>query len=104
MSKSLKNFITIKDALKKHTARQLRLLFLLHQWKDTLDYGENSMEVAIRYEKMVNVSTTPSPDAKKWSMLVPPRHPMRKNGQCTTLHLIRKNGQCNIGLSSDTNL
>lgn len=56
MSKSLKNFITIKDALKKHTARQLRLLFLLHQWKDTLDYGENSMEIAIRYEKMVNVS------------------------------------------------
>lgn len=54
MSKSLKNFITIKDALKKHTARQLRLLFLLHQWKDTLDYGENSMEIAIRYEKMVN--------------------------------------------------
>ncbi|XP_048730781.1 cysteine--tRNA ligase, cytoplasmic-like isoform X2 [Ostrea edulis] len=54
MSKSLKNFITIKDALKKHTPRQLRLLFLLHQWKDTLDYGENSMEVAIRYEKMVN--------------------------------------------------
>ncbi|XP_061178212.1 cysteine--tRNA ligase, cytoplasmic-like isoform X1 [Saccostrea echinata] len=54
MSKSLKNFISIKEALKKHTARQLRLLFLLHQWKDTLDYGENSMEIAIRYEKMVN--------------------------------------------------
>lgn len=79
MSKSLKNFITIKDALKKHTARQLRLLFLLHQWKDTLDYGENSMEIAIRYEKMVNefflnvknlLRTTPGTGVaafKKWN-------------------------------------
>ncbi|OWF41686.1 Cysteine--tRNA ligase, cytoplasmic [Mizuhopecten yessoensis] len=54
MSKSLKNFISIKDALKKHTSRQLRLLFLLHAWKDTLDYGENSMEVALKYEKSFN--------------------------------------------------
>ncbi|XP_053385262.1 cysteine--tRNA ligase, cytoplasmic-like [Mercenaria mercenaria] len=54
MSKSLKNFITIKDALKKHTARQLRLLFLLHSWKDTLDYGSDTMTGAIRYEKLVS--------------------------------------------------
>lgn len=54
MSKSLKNFITIKEALKKHTARQLRLLFLLHSWKDTLDYGTDTMTVAIRYEKFVS--------------------------------------------------
>ncbi|XP_060068191.1 cysteine--tRNA ligase, cytoplasmic-like [Ylistrum balloti] len=51
MSKSLKNFISIKEALTKHTSQQLRLLFLLHAWKDTLDYGENSMEVALKYEK-----------------------------------------------------
>ena len=38
MSKSLKNFITIKEALRKYTARQLRLLFLLHNWSDNLDY------------------------------------------------------------------
>lgn len=54
MSKSLKNFVTIQDALKKHTARQLRLAFLLHSWKDTLDYSENTMEVAITYERMLN--------------------------------------------------
>lgn len=53
MSKSLKNFISISDALKRHTSRQLRLLFLLHSWNDTLDYGENSMEVAIKYEKLL---------------------------------------------------
>ena len=56
MSKSLKNFITIKDALKNHSARQLRLAFLLHQWKDTLDYSQNTMREALAFEKLVNVS------------------------------------------------
>jgi cysteinyl-tRNA synthetase len=54
MSKSLKNFITIKDALKKHSARQLRLAFLLHAWKDTLDYSGNTMEMAVQWEKNFN--------------------------------------------------
>uniref|UniRef100_A0A672N0N6 Cysteine--tRNA ligase, cytoplasmic n=1 Tax=Sinocyclocheilus grahami TaxID=75366 RepID=A0A672N0N6_SINGR len=54
MSKSLKNFITIKDALAKHTARQLRLAFLMHSWKDTLDYSNNTMESAIQYERFIN--------------------------------------------------
>ncbi|XP_052002816.1 cysteine--tRNA ligase, cytoplasmic [Xyrauchen texanus] len=54
MSKSLKNFITIKDALSKHSARQLRLAFLMHSWKDTLDYSNNTMESAIQYEKFIN--------------------------------------------------
>ncbi|KAI1903982.1 hypothetical protein AGOR_G00001000, partial [Albula goreensis] len=54
MSKSLKNFITIKDALAKNSARQLRLAFLMHSWKDTLDYSPNTMESAIQYEKFLN--------------------------------------------------
>ncbi|XP_034944373.1 cysteine--tRNA ligase, cytoplasmic [Chelonus insularis] len=54
MSKSLKNFITIQEALKRHTARQLRLAFLLHSWKDTLDYSDNTMDMAIQFEKFVN--------------------------------------------------
>ncbi|XP_068174506.1 cysteine--tRNA ligase, cytoplasmic isoform X2 [Antennarius striatus] len=54
MSKSLKNFITIKDALVKNTARQLRLAFLMHSWKDTLDYSSNTMESAVQYEKFLN--------------------------------------------------
>lgn len=56
MSKSLKNFITIKEALSKNTARQLRIAFLLHSWKDTLDYSENTMSEAVQFEKTVNVS------------------------------------------------
>ncbi|XP_070687265.1 cysteine--tRNA ligase, cytoplasmic [Pempheris klunzingeri] len=54
MSKSLKNFITIKEALEKNTARQLRLAFLMHSWKDTLDYSSNTMESAVHYEKFLN--------------------------------------------------
>jgi len=54
MSKSLKNFITIQDVLKKYTARQLRITFLLHSWKDTLDYNDNTMELAKSYEKTAN--------------------------------------------------
>lgn len=56
MSKSLKNFITIEDALKNNTSRQLRLAFLLHSWKDTLDYSESTMESAMACEKLLNVS------------------------------------------------
>lgn len=54
MSKSLKNFITIQEVLQKHSARQLRIAFLLHSWKDTLDYNDNTMELAKSYEKTVN--------------------------------------------------
>ncbi|XP_052738047.1 cysteine--tRNA ligase, cytoplasmic [Bicyclus anynana] len=54
MSKSLKNFVTISDALKRHSARQLRIAFLLHGWKDTLDYSDNTMDMAIQTEKMFN--------------------------------------------------
>jgi cysteinyl-tRNA synthetase len=54
MSKSLKNFVSIQDALAKYTARQLRLAFLLHAWRDTLDYSQNTMEVALQYEKIFN--------------------------------------------------
>ena len=55
MSKSLKNFITIKEALQKHSASQLRLAFLLHAWNSTLDYSENTMLEALQLEKTINV-------------------------------------------------
>ncbi|KAK2157413.1 hypothetical protein LSH36_192g03015 [Paralvinella palmiformis] len=54
MSKSLKNFITIKEALQSHTARQLRFAFLLHSWKDTLDYSDQTMKEALNYERLAN--------------------------------------------------
>lgn len=56
MSKSLKNFITIQEALSKYSGRQLRLAFLLHSWSATLDYSEGTMREALAWEKMFNVS------------------------------------------------
>ena len=53
----LKNFITIGESLKRYSARQLRLTFLLHSWKDTLDYSESTMDLAKSYEKTLNVSS-----------------------------------------------
>lgn len=54
MSKSLKNFITIKQALEKYTARQIRFMFLMHDWRSTLDYSDHSMSEAIDTEKTFN--------------------------------------------------
>ncbi|XP_047134203.1 cysteine--tRNA ligase, cytoplasmic isoform X3 [Hydra vulgaris] len=52
MSKSLKNFVTVKDALKKNTSRQIRLAFLLHAWNATLDYSSNVLKEAEQIEKL----------------------------------------------------
>jgi len=54
MSKSLKNFITIKEALKKNSSRQIRLAFLLHAWHSTLDYSTNVLKEAEQTEKLFN--------------------------------------------------
>ncbi|GLI68942.1 hypothetical protein VaNZ11_013467 [Volvox africanus] len=42
MSKSLKNFVTIREALQTFNARQLRLMFVLQPWNKTMMYGEQS--------------------------------------------------------------
>jgi cysteinyl-tRNA synthetase len=45
-----------KDALTKYTARQIRLMFLLHGWSSVLDYKEDSMEEAKSVENTIRVS------------------------------------------------
>jgi len=51
MSKSLKNFITIRQALENNTARQIRMCFLLHKYNAPMDYGDNTMSHALTTEK-----------------------------------------------------
>ena len=52
MSKSLKNFITIKEYLKTYTPRQLRLFILLHRWDAIINYSvEKSLPEAIEKER-----------------------------------------------------
>eukprot|EP00744_Colponema_vietnamica_P004930 GILI01007292.1.p1 GENE.GILI01007292.1~~GILI01007292.1.p1 ORF type:complete len:695 (-),score=255.22 GILI01007292.1:212-2137(-) len=63
MSKSLKNFKTIKSVLESYTARQLRMLFLMHKWDGPMEFSDESMEEAAIKERQfaeffLNVKTT----------------------------------------------
>jgi cysteinyl-tRNA synthetase len=46
MSRSLKNFITIEEALQSNSPDELRMLFLLHQWDSPMDYSDDTMRDA----------------------------------------------------------
>ena len=58
MSKSLKNFITIKEALEKTTARQLRLAFLMQTWNARMDFNEKDMNEVRAIETRLNVRSS----------------------------------------------
>ena len=52
MSKSTKNFFTIKEILEEYTARQVRYLFLIHQWDGLMNFTrENSFAEAVAKDK-----------------------------------------------------
>jgi cysteinyl-tRNA synthetase len=50
MSKSLKNFVTIRQALATHSARQIRLMFLLQPWDKQMNYSDQTIEEAEKRE------------------------------------------------------
>eukprot|EP00299_Pterocystis_sp_00344_P019187 c9546_g1_i2.p1 GENE.c9546_g1_i2~~c9546_g1_i2.p1 ORF type:complete len:879 (+),score=259.52 c9546_g1_i2:47-2683(+) len=52
MSKSLKNFITIKQALKEHSPRQLRLMFLMQPWDKPMNYSDQTVDDAKKKEAL----------------------------------------------------
>lgn len=54
MSKSLKNFITIEEALRTNTPRQLRLFFLLHSYRSTLNISVAAMRTAVDVESSIS--------------------------------------------------
>jgi len=51
MSKSLKNFITIRQALGMHSARQLRLMFLMQAWDKGMNYSDQAIDMAKAEER-----------------------------------------------------
>ena len=51
MSKSLKNFITIRQALVEHSPRQLRLMFLMQPWDKPMNYSDQTVDDAKAKEK-----------------------------------------------------
>lgn len=54
MSKSLKNFVTIEEALKKYSSRQLRLAFASVQWNNQLDFKESLINEVKSLEQSFN--------------------------------------------------
>lgn len=46
MSRSLKNFITVPEMMKQYSHNQIRMLFLLHNWADSMDFSDETMKHA----------------------------------------------------------
>ncbi|KAJ3340979.1 hypothetical protein HDU91_000776 [Kappamyces sp. JEL0680] len=53
MSKSLKNFLTIKETLEQISPAQFRLMFLLHSWDGNLDYSIQSVSEAKAFQTTI---------------------------------------------------
>ena len=51
MSKTEKNYITIKEILEHSTSRQLRYIFLKHAWDSPLNYSDKSFPEAKAKDK-----------------------------------------------------
>lgn len=56
MSKSLKNFITIDQALTDYSARQLRLAFMLQSWNAKMDFKSDLISDVKTKEETIEVS------------------------------------------------
>ncbi|CAE7813114.1 cysS [Symbiodinium microadriaticum] len=54
MSKSLKNFITIRQALGMHSPRQLRMMFLMQAWDKGMNYSDQAIDMAKVEERRVH--------------------------------------------------
>jgi len=73
MSKSLKNFITIRDALKEYSPQNLRLFFTTKHYRSPIDYTPNGVDEAGSNEKKLedfwlnleNILPNESPDPSK---------------------------------------
>jgi cysteinyl-tRNA synthetase len=53
MSKSLKNFITIQDALKQYSSHAIRLCFMIHDWTKSLDFNDNTMTDVLNIDSSI---------------------------------------------------
>ncbi|MEM4591394.1 MAG: cysteine--tRNA ligase [Nitrososphaerota archaeon] len=53
MSKSLGNYVSIKDALKKYTANDVRLFILSSHYRSPLDYSEGVMEQFMEFRRRI---------------------------------------------------
>jgi len=69
MSKSLKNFVTIREALKKHNPEVLRLYYASTHYRKPIDFDEKDLEkpkaeLEYLYNTLRNVKYAASPEGK----------------------------------------
>ena len=53
MSKSLKNFTTVDEALKTINPNQLRWMFVTHKWRDQMDFCDDTIEHAKVFDSTI---------------------------------------------------
>lgn len=58
MSKSLKNYITVKDALKKYPVDSLKLYFYSHKYRNTMDFDPSEMRSASKIASKISKAAT----------------------------------------------
>lgn len=54
MSKSLKNFTSIDDALSTITPNQMRWMFMKHKWFDSMEYSPDTIEHAKKFDSIIS--------------------------------------------------
>lgn len=65
MSKSLGNFVTIRDALKKYDAETIRLFFVSSHYRSPIDYSEKNLELARKNLEKLYTTLRNLQEAKK---------------------------------------
>jgi len=53
MSKSLKNFITVDEALQTMSNNQLRWMFIIHKWSEPMEFNEHTVAEAQSHDEIV---------------------------------------------------
>ena len=65
MSKSLKNFITVQDALKKYSPKTLRFFYLTSHYRSPINFNEKALKKAKNSLERLNDFTTKTKTGKK---------------------------------------
>ena len=97
MSKSLKNFIKIKNLVKEYGYKEIRLLFLLHKYDEVMDFHEKSKdEIDTSTQKKTSSMTEPVEKVKRFKEFfqnvkaVLRQNPIEKDQRWTKIDTVRK--------------
>lgn len=103
MSKSLKNFISVDDALAQYSPRQLRLAFLFQPWDRRMDFSSKAIDEVRRFEAATDnlfrtvrariyaaQQAVPTNDATAQAQALDPPLPAGSQGEITHGYTVRE--------------